>query len=518
MKRRTIVLLAVFFFLAISGLILIQLYWIRNAINITDQQFRTQANKALESVVLELEENELITSITKEIDLTSTDSVTAIVPANSPLARKLRGYQPNSKLLELYGLNNPEEPITITSSGQKIFISSEDASTYSPDESTETSVQSISAELKGRVTNKIVFLENIMDKILHETPDIRERIDPENLKYLIRTALNNAGINLDFEFLIRSGQSGLVYRTPGFTDKPGTNKFIAQLFPNDPLPGQNQLVMYCLQEQQYKFEKIGSLGFLSLLFTSLLLILATSTFIVIFRQKKISEIRNDFINNMTHELKTPISTISLASQMMADKTISDKNKNIDNLAKVISDESMRLKFQVEKVLQMAIFEKTRMKLNIAEMDIHSILTNAAENFALQLEKNQGEIHKDFQATSYHALVDEIHFLNSISNLIDNAIKYSKGKPEITISTRDSKEGIVITVEDKGIGISKEDIKRIYDKFYRVHSGNVHNVKGFGLGLSYVKRIIEEHNGTIKAESQVNKGTKFTICIPQTGQK
>ncbi|MCX6327975.1 MAG: hypothetical protein NTZ85_00475, partial [Bacteroidia bacterium] len=159
MKRRSIVLLAIFFFLAISGLILIQLYWIRNAINITDQQFRTQANKALESVVLELEENELINSITKEIDITSTDSVTAIVPANSPLARKLLGYQPNSKLLELYGLNNPEEPITITSSGQKIFISAEDASTYSPDESTETSAQSISAELKGRVTNKIVFLE-----------------------------------------------------------------------------------------------------------------------------------------------------------------------------------------------------------------------------------------------------------------------------------------------------------------------------------------------------------------------
>jgi two-component system phosphate regulon sensor histidine kinase PhoR len=517
MKQRTIVLLAIFFFLAITGLILIQLYWIRNAINITDQQFRNNANKALESVILDLEEKELINNIIQEINPSSADSVTAIVPANSPLARKLHGYQPNSRLLELYGLNNPEEPITITSSGRKIFISAEDAPTYSLDESTETSAQSISAELKGRVTNKIVFLENIMDKILHNTPDIRKRIDFDNLHKLIRAALNNVGIYLDFEFLIRSGRSGVIYKTPGFTEKPGTNKFIIQLFPNDPLPGQNQLVMYCLQESQYKFKKIGNLGFLSLLFTSLLLVLSTGTFVVIFRQKKISEIRNDFINNMTHELKTPISTISLASQMMADKTISDENKNIDNLAKVISDESMRLKFQVEKVLQMAIFEKTKMKLNFADMDIHSILDNTIENFRLQLENIRGTVNKNFEAKSSHALVDEIHFLNAVSNLIDNAIKYAKDKPEITISTRNSKKGIIITIEDKGIGISKEDLKRIYDKFYRVHSGNVHNVKGFGLGLSYVKKVIEEHNGSIKTESQINKGTKFTIYIPQTGQ-
>jgi two-component system phosphate regulon sensor histidine kinase PhoR len=517
MKQRTIVLLAIFFFLAITGLILIQLYWIRNAINITDQQFRNNANKALESVILDLEENELINNIIQEINPSSADSVTAIIPANSPLARKLHGYQPNSKLLELYGLNNVEEPITITSSGQKIFISAEDEPVYSLDESTETSAQAISAELKGRVTNKIVFLENIMDKILHNTPDIRKRIDFDNLHKLIRAALNNVGINLDFEFLIRSGRSGVIYKTPGFTDKPGTNKFIIQLFPNDPLPGQNQLVMYCLQESQYKFKKIGNLGFLSLLFTSLLLVLSTGTFVVIFRQKKISEIRNDFINNMTHELKTPISTISLASQMMADKTISEENKNIDNLAKVISDESMRLKFQVEKVLQMAIFEKTKMKLSLADMDIHSILDSIIENFRLQLENIRGTVNKNFEAKSSHALVDEIHFPNAVSNLIDNAIKYAKDKPEITISTRNSKKGIIITIEDKGIGISKEDLKRIYDKFYRVHSGNVHNVKGFGLGLSYVKKVIEEHNGSIKTESQINKGTKFTIYIPQTGQ-
>jgi signal transduction histidine kinase len=518
MKRRNIVLLAIFFFLAFSGLILIQLYWIRNAINITDQQFRILANKALESVVLDLEENELINTIFEEIDPSSTDSVTAIVPANSPLARKLRGYQPNSQLLEMYGLNDPNEPIAVTSTGQKIFISDEDISNYTVAETTETSPQSITAELKGRVTNKIVFLENIMDKILRDTPDIRKRIDPENLQKMLRKALNNAGINLDFEFSIRSGKYGLIWKTPGFTEKPGTNKFIIQLFPNDPIPGQNQLVMYCLQEKQYKLEKMGSLGFLSLLFTSLLLLLATGTFIVIFRQKKMSEIRSDFINNMTHELKTPISTISLASQMMADKTIPDDKKNIDNLARIIADESMRLKFQVEKVLQTAIFEKTRMKLSLADIDIHIILNNIIENFKLQIESRKGKIKKDFQAISSHAMVDEIHFMNCISNLIDNAIKYSGSAPEIIISTQNTNKSIIITIEDNGIGISKEDLKRIYDKFYRVHSGDVHNVKGFGLGLSYVKKVIEEHNGTIKAESQINHGTKFTVCIPQIRQK
>ncbi len=518
MKRITIVLLAIFFFLAISGLILIQLYWIRNAIAITDQQFRYLANKALESVVLDLEEKELIKNIVEDIDPASTDSVTAIVPANSPLAKKLHGYQPNSALLEMYGLNNPGEPIAITSSGHKIFISSENISPFPTDETTEPSPQITNSEITGRVTNKIVFLEKIMEKILRNTPDIRERINPEKLNEELRTALNNVGIYLDFEFSIRSGRYGSIWKTPGFTDKPGTNKFIIQLFPNDPVPSQNQIVLYCLQEQQYKFEKIGNLGFMSLLFTLLLLILSSGTFVVIFRQKKISEIRSDFINNMTHELKTPISTISLASQMMADKSIPDKDKNIDSLAKVISDESMRLKFQVEKVLQMAIFERMKMKLNLIDMDVHVIIDNAVENYALQISTRAGIINTDLQATNSHVFIDEIHFLNSISNLIDNAIKYSKDNPDITISTRNNKKGILITIEDKGIGINKENLKRIFDKFFRVHSGNVHNVKGFGLGLSYVKKIIEEHNGSIKAESQMNKGTKFTLFLPQNKLK
>jgi len=217
---------------------------------------------------------------------------------------------------------------------------------------------------------------------------------------------------------------------------------------------------------------------------------------------------------MTHELKTPISTISLASQMMADKSITSELKNLDNISKILNDESLRLKYQVEKVLQASVFENGSMDLKYKEADIHRIIRSISDNYSLQIAEKDGEIGLSLDAKDSLVMIDEVHFSNVLSNLIDNAIKYSPEKPEIDISTSDSASTLSISIRDRGIGIKRDNLKRIFERFYRVPTGNIHNVKGFGLGLSYVKKVVDEHNGSIEASSQYGDGTTFLIKIPK----
>jgi two-component system phosphate regulon sensor histidine kinase PhoR len=234
---------------------------------------------------------------------------------------------------------------------------------------------------------------------------------------------------------------------------------------------------------------------------------------VIFRQKKLSEMKTDFINNMTHEFKTPIATISLAADSITSPMLAGKPDKVQRFANIIRQENKRMNSQVEKVLQMAQIDKRDFSLKLTEVNMHDVIGRAVENISLQVEKKDGIVSTDLQATNPMVEGDLTHVSNMINNLLDNANKYSPEKPEITVHTRNVPNGVEVIIEDKGIGMTKEVKKHIFDKFYRVHTGDLHDVKGFGLGLSYVKALITAHKGQIDVKSEMGKGSSFILTFP-----
>ena len=513
MKRQTIVILASIFSIVLTGLILVQIYWIKNAFEAKEQQLRVQVSNTLDAVVLELEKQEMISRIVDEIGTQNTDPVVAIVPSHSSLARQLQSYEPEARLMQILGVVENDVSLTINKDGQKIIFYSDEEVFYPDNQLPEMSIESIKAGMANRLNNKTVLLENIMGSILSETQTLAERINPDEINLLINTTLLRVGIDVSYEYGIDDG-GDLIYNSENFFLGASSSKYLRQLFPNDPVPGQYRLTLYFPKETKFIISQVGFMGFSSIFITLMLILFSVANILIILRQKKLSEIRTDFINNMTHELKTPISTISLASQMMADKTISSGQKNLDNISQILNDESMRLKYQVEKVLQASVFDSGSMNLKFIDVDMIKLLNNVIENFSLQLADRNGMIETHFNTENLAAVVDEVHFSNMMSNLIDNAIKYSDDNPLISIGASMTKTDIIISISDTGIGIKKEDIRRVFEKFYRVPTGNTHNVKGFGLGLSYVKKVIDEHNGQISVSSNSEKGTTFELVIPK----
>jgi two-component system phosphate regulon sensor histidine kinase PhoR len=273
------------------------------------------------------------------------------------------------------------------------------------------------------------------------------------------------------------------------------------------------LGIYFPNQHRYILNRMIFLLIISTLFLLIVIVSFILTVLILLRQKKLSEMKSDFVNNMTHEFKTPISTISLASEMLTKNTVLESKEKILQYANIIFDENARLKTQVEQVLQISVLDKKKFQLLKKEIDVHEIIETVVENFQLVVQQRNGVINLDLNAEPSHIFADPVHFYHIISNLIDNANKYSLETPEITITTRNINIGIIITVEDNGIGISAENIKHVYKKLYRVPTGNIHNVKGFGLGLYYVKTMVEAHGGTIKLKSELKKGSTFEIFFP-----
>jgi len=359
---------------------------------------------------------------------------------------------------------------------------------------------------------------------LKETYKIME--ENEKLTSFFKSYIGNEGFDNDFKTHIAI--SKLVLLSPyGKTvmadttySKPKKNMIVVNTFREE----HNNFIIefHYLIDLTHKNELVlreALLSFILILGSVLIVILVFGlTWRNLMEERRLSELKSDFINNMTHELKTPIATISLASQMLADPSIPESSRNTGSLATVIREESNRLKVLVERVLHTAIFEKARLELNKQPVDLHALIIRSVDAFKLQVNGRGGTISTFLDASDPIVVLDEANFFNVLLNLIDNALKYTLSTPEITVTTAAWHRGIVITVSDNGIGIPREHLKHIFEKFYRVPAGNTHNIKGFGLGLSYVKKIVEEHYGTIKVESQTAKGTRIIIHLPKEQPK
>jgi signal transduction histidine kinase len=512
MSRKVIWTVIILSTLALTGLIFAQVYWIRNALSVKEEEFGQLVNGSLLNIVTRLERNEAAYHVLRGMG----DS-----PGKKRSIDKYITTDPE-EIKNQQVITDPGSPVIMYSSSEfssNIRIVHNDSLigkeefTFSSNTTVHPLPEQGSQVKKRARERKTVMVEDIMNRLINAERNINDRLDPLQLARFINDEFKARGIQPSYEFAVIDQKDQLVFSSSGFDTTSRYNSFRAQLYPEDVISPPYYLQVYFPGQRNLVLRSAGFMGFSSLLLTLFITFLFGFTLFIIYRQKKLSEIKTDFVNNMTHELKTPISTISLASQMLSDPGIPAESKNIQHISGIIQNETRRLGYQVEKVLQMSIFERGKVPLKIKTIDLHELITSLVNNFNIQVKKREGNIVSALEATKYIIEGDEVHIGNVIVNLLENAIKYCERAPEIVIKTRNEKRFIRISVLDNGTGISRENQKRIFDKFYRVPTGNIHNVKGFGLGLSYVKKIVQEHGGSISVESEPGKGSVFHVLLP-----
>lgn len=363
--------------------------------------------------------------------------------------------------------------------------------------------------------------EGIQNSIIHSMEENNahqliipiQQMEYEKIDSLLEMAFHYYHINLNYEFDV------VDKRHKGFVPSCEATSTSHRVCLEDFLDNQKaELRITFLNKNRYIYAQMGWMLIASVI---LIILIAGSLIITIFtiwKQKKISEMTSDFINNMTHEFKTPIATVSLASNMLRKDKVIGKTDKVKHYAGIIQEENLKLQSQVEQVLRIARLERGEFKLNKTQADLHEIIQNAIRTVDLQVRSKGGQVKCYLNAMRQEIMADVSHLGNVISNLLDNANKYSPENPEIIVSTYDKEDGIVVSVEDKGIGMSKDKQKHIFNKFYRVPTGNLHDVKGFGLGLAYVKMMIDAHKGNIQLESEVGKGSRFDIFLPNASNQ
>ncbi len=491
--------------LTFVGLIALQARFVRINAEMIENQFNENVQRSLFQTVSLVEENEALEYLSQTLEGNDysgkKNKVLSLDAQNIRLKNDIDSMADNPKLTSDQ-LNRPS--IRLSTRHGKATI--EETSRY------------LQEKFQQNFSRSKTILDQAVFRWLRESDkkEISERVNFQELNGILERVLVNNGVPLPFYYSIVDNQGKLIYRCQKeFREElvnTNNNLYTQKLFPSEDSNKSAYLQVVFPTKQNYILNSMN-LILPSVALIALILCIFIVAIIIIFRQKQLNNMKNDFVNNMTHEFKTPISTISLASQMLQDPSVGKTPEALKNISKVIRDETKRLSLQVEKVMQMAIFERDKSTLKLNEIQINSLITDIIGNFSLKVTSKGGKISSNLKAKNDVALIDEVHFTNVIFNLMDNALKYSDKPLLLSIETWNEKDNLLISIEDNGIGIHKEDLKRIFEKFYRVSTGNLHNVKGFGLGLAYVKKIVTEHKGSIKVESEINIGTKFTITIP-----
>jgi two-component system phosphate regulon sensor histidine kinase PhoR len=434
-------------------------------------------------------------------------------------------YQKNSNLRQNGRLSNVDSLLIIDTiqqgmtSGERRFIKPKiRISTRHGKATIEETSKYLQDKFRKEFSRSKTILDQAVFRWLRESShkDIKERIDFEELNYILEKYLTSNGIDLPFYYCIvdKSGKELLSCNKEIGNNKQEKSSSIyrQKFFPLEDSTKEIYLQVTFPTKKNYIINSM-SLLYPTIILVLLILGIFIVALIVIFKQKQLNNIKTDFVNNMTHELKTPIASISLASQMLQDPGVGKTPETLKHISKVVKDETTRLSRMVEEVLKLSLFETEKSTYKMKEMHINELIAHTSEIFSLKVNNKGGKITTILKAKDDLILADEVHFTNVIHSIVDNALKYSEAPLLLTLETWNEKENLMISFEDNGIGMPKEDLKRIFDKFYRVPTGNKHDVKGFGLGLAYVKKIIQEHRGTIKVDSELNIGTKFTIVLP-----
>lgn len=370
-------------------------------------------------------------------------------------------------------------------------------------------------ELFEAETKKGDVFKNLAEEYGKMSLSLNERIHPQTLDSMLRLELINRSINSNYEYKVTSAErDSLIFRRASNQTKfLPYNSYEIPLFPKEIIMDSGMLTITFPDKNTIILANLAAMMSLSGGLLLVLIFCFGYTIHTILRQKKLSEMKTDFINNMTHEFKTPVATIMIASEALRDPELTSDKKRIDRLANIIYDENVRLGSHIERVLNIAKIDKGDLKLEHKEVEMNDLLAAIVDSMSLQLQKRNATIDLDLTARQSTIMADELHLSNIIFNLLDNANKYSPENPQIKISTLNSGKNLIIRVADKGIGMNRDQLSKIFDQFYRIPTGNLHDVKGFGLGLSYVSNIVKKLHGTIKVKSEKDKGSEFEISLP-----